>query len=56
MQACADMNNAMQALTGTVYQTSDQHKETSTARQERDCRDIKSILAVLLDRPSLYLY
>jgi len=36
MPSCADVNNAMQNLTGVMYHTSDQHKDTMKARQERD--------------------
>ena len=40
----------MQSLTGVGYTTSEQHKEASTARQERDNRDIHLILSFLTDR------
>jgi len=36
MSACTDVNTAMQNLTGVMYHTSDQHKDTTKARQERD--------------------
>lgn len=47
MPACADINNAMQSLTGTDFNTSDQHtcseqhKEATQARMERDHSDTK---------------
>lgn len=50
MPACADINNALQILTGVGFQTSDQHKETSTARKERDHKDITTILTFVEDR------
>jgi hypothetical protein len=34
MPACANINNAMQSFSGVPYETSDQHKEMSKARQE----------------------
>ena len=36
MPACADINNAMVDLSGVGFHTSDQHKEVSHARKERD--------------------
>ena len=59
MPACADINNAMQDLTGVGFHTSDQHKEVAHARKERDKKGITSILSFLtdmnpfLDDPSL---
>ena len=44
MPACADINEAMQELTGTGFQTSDMHKETTHSRKERDQKDILSVL------------
>ena len=37
-------------LTGVGFHTSDQHKEVSHARKERDKKDITSILSFLTDR------
>jgi hypothetical protein len=50
MPACADYNSAMQELTGVGYFTSDQHKEASHARKERDRKDTLAILEYLCDR------
>ena len=36
MPACANMNDAMQKFTGVSYETSDQHKDVSKARQARE--------------------
>ena len=33
---CAEVNNAMQQLTGVQYNTSEQHKDLTTARQGKD--------------------
>ncbi|VDI73946.1 Hypothetical predicted protein [Mytilus galloprovincialis] len=44
MPACADYNSAMQDLTGVGYCTSDQHKEATRARKERDRVDTLAIL------------
>ena len=50
MPACADINNAMVDLSGVGFHTSDQHKEVSHARKERDKKDITSILSFVTDR------
>lgn len=50
MPACADYNSAMQELTGVGHFTSDQHKEASHARKERDRKDTLAILEYLCDR------
>ena len=39
MPACAGVNAALQDLTAITYNTSDQHKEATRARQERDSKD-----------------
>lgn len=60
MPACADINNAMKNLTGVMYQTSDQHKDTTKARQESDYKDTNKLVTCLSQRnpfsadPSLY--
>ena len=36
---CAEGNNAMQQLTGVQYNTSEQHKDLTTARQGNDMAD-----------------
>jgi hypothetical protein len=40
----------MQELTGVGYFTSDQHKEATRARKERDRKDTLAILEYLCDR------
>jgi hypothetical protein len=50
MPACADYNSDMQELTGVGYFTSDQHKEASHARKERDRKDTLAIHEYLCDR------
>ncbi len=47
MPACANMNESMQKLTGVTYETSEQHKDTSTARQSRDLSDTMDILSFI---------
>ncbi len=44
MPACAQLNNAMQDLTGITYETSEQHKDLSQARQVRDCDDTHKLV------------
>ncbi|KAK3709221.1 hypothetical protein QZH41_004579 [Actinostola sp. cb2023] len=59
MPACAEVNSAMQSLTGVYYQTSKQHKDTTTARKQRDHNDIQELTSYLrlrnpfTDDPSL---
>ena len=50
MPVCADVNNAMQNLTGVMYHTSDQHKDTTKARQERDYKDTNKLVTYLSQR------
>ncbi|XP_073237351.1 uncharacterized protein [Porites lutea] len=50
MPACADINNSMQNLTGTNFLTSEQHKDTTKARQERDQQDTNTIIRYLSKR------
>ena len=45
--ACAEVNEALQEYTLVCYCTSDQHKDVSPARQERDTRDTRKILEYL---------
>ena len=40
MSACANINNAMQNLSGVSYETSDQQKDVMKARQLRDVKEI----------------
>lgn len=50
MPACADMNVGMQTLTGNEFTSSEQHKEASEARQQRDDKDMRLVLNFLLPR------
>ena len=50
MPACAEMNSAMQEFTGKTYETSEQHKECSTARVERDNKDRDIVVQFLRER------
>ena len=36
---CAEVNNAMQQLTGVQYNTSEHHKDLNTTRQEKYMAD-----------------
>ena len=47
MPACAQVNVAIQTLTGVRYESSEQHKELGKARQTRDMRDTFKFLAML---------
>ena len=47
MPSCAEINFTMQELTGTLYQTSEQHKESCSNRKKRDIEDTFKILAAL---------
>ena len=57
--ACANINNAMQYVTG-VYEASDQHKDLSKARQTSDVSDTLALVTYLkekdpfTDNPSLH--
>ena len=50
MPACAEMNAAIQDFKQINYETSEQHKEMSTARLKRDEKDSKAVLQYLQDR------
>ena len=50
MPACAEVNGALQDLTAVTYNTSDQHKEATRARQERDSKDTEELLKFLQSR------
>ena len=47
MPACAQVNNAMQTLTGVNYQTSEQHKDLTKSRQQRDFKDLQTVTTYL---------
>ena len=44
MPSCAQVNFAMQELTGVNYNTSEQHKDTSKSRQQRDTADTYKLI------------
>ena len=44
---CAAVNYAMQRFAGVSYQTSEQHKDTSVARQDRELYETKLCLDFL---------
>ena len=47
---CAEVNNAMQQLTGTQYDTSEQHKYLTISRQGKDMADPCELLEFLESR------
>ncbi len=49
---CAEVNNAMQQLTGVQYNTSGQHKDLTTARQGKYKADACELLQFLESRTS----
>lgn len=50
MPACAEMNKAMQELTGVSYNTGEQNKDMTKARQARDWKDTQTVLKYLQER------
>ena len=50
MPACADVNKAMQELTGVNYNTGEQNKDITVARQARDWKDTLTVLNYLQER------
>ena len=50
MLACAEVNRAMQELTGAKYSTSEQNKETGKCRQRCDMKDTHTLLLTLSER------
>ena len=50
MPVCAEYNNAMQQITGTGYKSSDQHVESTSARKEKDYKDILTLYEFLKER------
>ena len=50
MPFTAEVNSSMQCLTEVRYVTSDQHKESSKLRIERDLKDTKTVLEFLEER------
>ncbi|KAG1652233.1 hypothetical protein GQR58_026445 [Nymphon striatum] len=49
MPACAEVNEAMQEVAGTQYNTSDQHLDNSEARKSRDHNDTMKIFDYFQD-------
>ena len=45
--ACAEVNQAMQELTGVNYNTEEQNKDMTTARKARDWKDTLTVLQYL---------
>lgn len=50
MTACTNINDDMQKFTGVLYETSDQHKDLSKARQARDVSGTLDLISYLKDR------
>ena len=50
MPVMAALNKAMQAVTNTLYTTSEQHQQDSLPRQARDCKDIQYLKLFLNER------
>ena len=48
--ACAEVNRAMQEVTNVTYEASEQHKETSQVRLQRDFKDSLKILQYAIAR------
>ena len=47
MPACAEVNRAMQKLSGAKYSTNEQNKETCKSRQRRDMKDTHTLLLTM---------
>ena len=50
MNACANIKESMQKYTSISYETSDQHKDMSSARQARDVNNTLDVISYLWDR------
>ena len=50
MPACAEVNRAMQELSGAKYSTIEQNKETGKSRQRRDMKDTHALLLTMSER------
>ncbi len=50
MPACAEINRVMLELTGVSYSTSEQNKDMTKARQDRDWKDTQTLLKYLHER------
>ena len=53
LPACADVNRAMQELSGAKYSTNEQNKETCKSRQRRDMKDTHTLLLTMSERNRL---
>ena len=54
MPACSNINNAMQEFENLQFCTSDQHKECSKSRRERDNKDVKTIFIIFDKQQPIY--
>ena len=50
MPACAEVNRAMQELTGVSFNSGEQNKDMAQARQARDWKDTQTLLSYLQRR------
>ncbi|XP_014679118.1 PREDICTED: uncharacterized protein LOC106818966 [Priapulus caudatus] len=50
MPACAEVNNAMQQLTGVNYNTGEQNNDMTNARQTRAIKDTHAVISYLQER------
>ena len=50
MPACAEVNRAMQELTGVSFNSGEQNKDMAQSRQARDWKDIQTLLSYLQER------
>ena len=50
MPVCASINETMQTFSGVSYETSDQHKDVSAARQARDVSNTVDLIDYLNER------
>ena len=50
MPACGEVNRAMQELTSVSYNSGEQNKDITQARQSRDWKDTQTLLIYFLER------
>ena len=55
MPACAEVNRAMQQLTGVSFNSGEQNKDMAQAMQARDWKDTQTLLSYLQERSPLLL-
>jgi len=53
--ACAEVNQAMQEFAGVNYNTGEQNKDTTAARQVHDWKDTLTVLHYLQERNPCHL-